>query len=153
MGYLGLLQSGCGPANTTGPTPPGTTPPGTTPPGTTPKNHFALKADLEVTAEDLGKDYAADRDAADKKYKDKTVRVTGKVESTQVDDRRVGMTLKTGGPAPLSCGVQGSFENQVKALQEGQEVTVQGILVHWGPGNAFLKTKDEISISGCELGQ
>jgi len=114
-----------------------------------------MKADLEVTAEDVGKDFVADPKAADMKYKDKLVQVTGKVEKTEANPDEVAeITLTTGTSAPLKCGIQGLYREEVKKLQPGQKITLRGFLLQWSPETTLFGKKIEayISISGCELG-
>ena len=70
------------------------------PPNVPPSAPQIPKADLTVSAEQLAKDYAANAETANAKYKGKSVRIDGKVRKVTKDDAGV-MVLELHGDAGL----------------------------------------------------
>jgi tRNA_anti-like len=84
---------------------------------------------IVVSAEQLSKDYAANRSAADSRYKGKTLRVTGIIDSLGEDDaHRLYLTFKGGGGRNIvQCTYAKSHESQLLGLSGNKSVTVTGV--------------------------
>lgn len=84
-------------------------------------------AEFTVTAEQLAKDYAADRDAANAKYKGKTVRVDGKVRKIGDDGAGVSVLELIGdGELYIKSGIGSDSRAALAALKEGQDASFVG---------------------------
>jgi len=85
---------------------------------------------IEVTAQELYSAYEANQVAADAKYKDKIVRVTGIVNTIGKDILDTPYVLLTSGGQYEMFGVQCMFDKkyelELAQLIKGQTVTVQG---------------------------
>lgn len=85
---------------------------------------------IEVTAQELYSAYEANQVAADAKYKDKTLKVTGVVESIGKDILDTPyITLTSGGQYEVwgvQCMFDEKYEPELAKLTKGQTVTVQG---------------------------
>jgi tRNA_anti-like len=75
-------------------------------------------------ADDLFKEYGKDEKAADAKYLNKVIEVTGAVGSTETNqDGGVMVILNTSDP---SSGIQCSMREKNVAIEKGKEVTIRG---------------------------
>jgi hypothetical protein len=85
---------------------------------------------LPVTAAQLAADYVADKDAADTKYLDKYLRVTGVVEHAGKDrDDNVFIALQGKDKVLIECTLDGANDDEdarALRLKKGQTVTVLG---------------------------
>jgi hypothetical protein len=81
------------------------------------------KPDFKLTAEELEKEYKADRKAFAKKYQDKVVELTGVVDFRRISHGDVLLigTEKTG---TISVAPKSDFFDQFRALSKGQSITV-----------------------------
>ncbi len=130
--FIAIL-SGCNPAppspkdaGLSANTPPAGTNPQDKPPKTEPPTVVA------VTAEDLYKEYNADRQATNSKYHGKTVEVTGPLDMVDTDNvhEQPIVNLKAG-PGVLSwvqCYFDPKDEQAVYRLTKGQSVKIQGAI-------------------------
>jgi hypothetical protein len=87
-------------------------------------NVAAMKADVTFTAAALAKEYGADEKAADAKYLNKIIEVSGTI--SEVQDNQDGgkmVILATEDPAQ---GVQCSMIDKSAKYTVGQQVTVKG---------------------------
>lgn len=83
---------------------------------------------IDVTADKLYSDYESNGVAADQKYKDKVLRVTGKINSIDKDILdKVYVTLETSNIiGSIQCYFDSSNENIAAELKKGQKITVKG---------------------------
>lgn len=85
-----------------------------------------------LTVSQLLDDYKKDSSAADKKYKGKTISVTGKVEVSDKDKKGNWMIafMRPGSTAPkdgmVICSFDKSQESRVSSVKKGDIVTLQG---------------------------
>lgn len=90
----------------------------------------AARAVIEISAAQLYEEYEANEIAADQKYKDKMLKVTGVVSSIGKDVLGSPYVVLTGGGEYEVWGVQCTFssayEPQLAKLTKGQVVTVTG---------------------------
>jgi hypothetical protein len=87
-----------------------------------------LKADFSMNAKDLLDAYNKDETAANAKYADKTIEVSGKIAEIKVEDSTCNVTLDTGDPlAAISCSFYNEEAATVKKAQVGQEVSIKGM--------------------------
>jgi len=90
----------------------------------------AAPAVIEISAAQLYEEYEANAIAADQKYKDKMLKVTGVVSSIDKDVLGSPYVVLTGGGEYEVWGVQCTFssayEPQLAKLTKGQVVTVTG---------------------------
>lgn len=82
------------------------------------------KPDVAVTAKDLLAAFDKDTASARKMYMDKVVQVTGTIKS--VDSSAIVLG-EEGTPSEVSIGFDRRHLTEVKSLQPGKAVTVQGI--------------------------
>jgi len=118
-----LLLSACGAPTTAPPTEAPPTPPPTEQPAPVPQI-------IEITAAQLYAEYEANEIAADQKYKNKMLKVTGVLSSISKDILGSPYIVLTGGGEYEVWGVQCTFssayEPQLAKLTKGQQVTVTG---------------------------
>ena len=102
------------------------------------------KSDLTISAEQLAKDYLTAPDEAAKKYKDKAVRIDGKVRKVTKDSLGV-IILELDGVEGMfvSCGIPADAAATANALKPGQAVTVVG--------NCYGKLDNRVSVDSCEF--
>jgi hypothetical protein len=81
--------------------------------------------ELTVTADQMEKDYASDKEAADKKYKDKVVRMTG-VMDKEHGEKFTDVAFKVDGEILISADVTEKYQDQARAVKDGQPITVEG---------------------------
>jgi hypothetical protein len=92
---------------------------------------------LKVSAEQLGKEYAANADAAAEKYHDKHALVDGEVAKTGTDMYEVELK----GTTPVVCSFNLRFKDPIKRLKPGQKVEVYG----------QIESKGSLRVSGESL--
>lgn len=103
------------------------------------------KPDLTVSAVELIKDYAGGKDAADRKYKGKTVRVTGTVLGVKTNADGVTVVQLNGeGGRRVDCGIAAAAAARAKALAAGQTATLQGEC-------SGSHSEDSVSVDLCEF--
>jgi hypothetical protein len=94
-------------------------------------------AAFTVTADDLANEFAANKDAANAKYMDKTILVTGKItDSVQLPTISLGKVV---------CTIDSAHLEHAASLAAGQDVKIQGQFVGY---NDLL---EEIDISKCGI--
>jgi hypothetical protein len=82
---------------------------------------------LTYTAEDFAKEYAKDKDAAEKKWKDKTIIVTGLVVETKSNDvGAINIFLKAGDKARVDCGFTAFEKDLAGKITPGEKVKLVG---------------------------
>lgn len=92
------------------------------------KNMQAAKADLTVDAAALFKEFSTDETAANAKYLDKTVAVSGKVkETTKTDDGTVKVNLETGDSFGVLCELDPLSKHPRTDFTEGETVAFKGL--------------------------
>lgn len=91
-----------------------------------PTSSAPVSAD-EIAAEDLFAEYQKDKDAADSKYKGKTIVVRGTVDTSKVDSTNPYITMKTSSTIlRVQCIFPKSDSSAVSGLSKGQSVRVRG---------------------------
>lgn len=91
-------------------------------------NRHAAKADFILTASELHDEFTADEPAANLKYFGKTIELTGRITSVNLDeDRMVSIVLKT---SDNRSSVVCTFRNPVdpRTIQTMKPITVRGEL-------------------------
>jgi hypothetical protein len=85
------------------------------------------KADFQLSASSLASEFEADETAASKKYIDKIVEISGRVESIEMgSDSTINVTLKVAGAsAGVICAFQGRGIDDVK-VKKGDIATMRG---------------------------
>ena len=89
----------------------------------------SAKTDITLAATELFSAFEADEAAANAKFLDKKVQVTGKVLQVETDGEGiVGITLEAGGMlGGVLCKLDRLSEHKRTTFQEGEEVTFKGI--------------------------
>lgn len=93
-----------------------------------PKSPYVLNVDAELTANQLYNAYNENEIAADKKYKNKKLAVTGIVSGISEVLGKVTVDLKVGGRfefTTIKCSIDD--KDMVASLRKGQKITVIGI--------------------------
>lgn len=92
------------------------------------KNMITAKADMAIDATTLFNEFSNDETAANAKYLDKTVAVSGVVkETTQSDDGTVKVSLDTGSEFGVLCELDPLSKHPRTSFTEGETVTFKGI--------------------------
>lgn len=85
------------------------------------------KSDLQISAEALFTDFESDEAAANEKYNDKLVEVTGKVVEVSSDDSGiVNVILDSGSMFGVVCKLDELTEHKRTEFSKGEEVTFKG---------------------------
>ena len=101
------------------------------------KPHPKPKNGIQVTATNLAKEFGADEKAANTKYLDKPIEVTGTInEATKNQDSALTVVLDTGDPM---SGVQCTLSDKKAANTKGQTVTVTGFCSGYNLGYVSLR--------------
>ena len=91
------------------------------------ENMQAAKADMAMDAAALFNEYNADEAAANAKYLDKTIAVSGKVkEATKADDGTVKVNLDTGSDFGVLCELDPLSQHPRTDFTVGETVTFKG---------------------------
>lgn len=101
-------------------------------------------AAIRISAADLAKEYAADGEAAVKKYDKKYLVITGEVVSKEFNSVGAGaVVLKTGNKVKVECSFTADEKDVVKAFKVGQSIKVVGqFTLNFASG-------DEVSVYFC----
>lgn len=92
------------------------------------KDMQAAKADMAIDAAVLFNEFNTDETAANAKYLDKTVAVSGKVkESTKTEDGTVKVSLETGSEFGVFCELDPLSQHARTDFPAGETVTFKGI--------------------------
>ncbi len=87
----------------------------------------SAKADLAIDAAALFNEYSADETAANAKYLDKMIAVSGKVkETTKAEDGTVKVSLNTGSDFGVLCELDPLSKHPRTEFTEGETVTFKG---------------------------
>jgi len=99
----------------------------------------------KVSPHQLYADYEANEVAADLKYKDKVLIVTGKVQEITKDyDDQICVTIYTGDIiGTIRCSFATSHTNEVAGLEKGQSITIKG--------KCEGKSIFNVNLGGCSL--
>lgn len=99
---------------------------------------------LSVTAVDLSKEYAGNKDSAKKKYDDMWVIVEGELQETKPANNQ--LVIKGEGPVKIVCSFAGNAidKERMDAVKAGQTVKVVGKAAMPGSGN-------EIALKYCMM--
>jgi hypothetical protein len=97
------------------------------------KKEESRKPDVTTTAEQMAKEFLADEKAAEAKYKDKIIEITGPVAQLIFDDDRAGVSLKGAKKdekdflgISFNCGLQPGYRDTGARLGKDQKVQVVG---------------------------
>ena len=93
------------------------------------KNMARAEADVALNAPDLFSAFEADESAANQKYLDKVIKVTGTVkEVSKGDDGNISVTLETGNELfGVICQLDNLSKQEKTDFQPGEKVTFKGI--------------------------
>jgi hypothetical protein len=82
---------------------------------------------VQAKAEDLAAEFAKDKEATVKKYREKTVIIAGVVESKRSNDLgAIKVILKSAGPVRTQCGFTAFEKAEAEKLQPGERVRIVG---------------------------
>ena len=93
------------------------------------QNMQKAEADMKVNAEELFSAFASDETAANEKYLDKVLAVTGEVKSVNTSEEgTVTITLNAGSEMfGVTCELDALSEHAKTDFQPGETITVKGI--------------------------
>lgn len=84
-------------------------------------------ADLKISAEQLFTEFETDENAANEKYLDKLVQVSGTVQSADTDENGITkVILDSGGMFGVVCQLDELSEHKRKDFSEGEQVNFKG---------------------------
>jgi Leucine-rich repeat (LRR) protein len=82
---------------------------------------------ITITAQQLAKEYAADKEAANKKYTDKYLIITGEVADKEFNSAgAASVTLKVDGNVKVKCSFTAFEKGMVKPIKVGQQLKAVG---------------------------
>jgi hypothetical protein len=91
------------------------------------KSTSSKSADLGIRSEILFNEFAKDENAANVKYLDKVISITGVVTNVTIEDGLSIVTLKTASDMfGVICKMEGDDE-KVKSVKAGDEITIKGV--------------------------
>ena len=91
------------------------------------KDLSSVKADIEISANDLMNAYLKNDAAANTFYLNKTIDVKGKVKSVDIDRGFYTVLLGTDvEDNSISCLIDSTHNEEAKKIQKGNEVTIRG---------------------------
>lgn len=92
------------------------------------KNMQRQGADFELSAADLYSEFENDESAANTKYLDKVLQVTGNIREIIKEDEKVSVILETGNlMGGITCELDGFSEHDFSAFNEGDQLSLKGI--------------------------
>lgn len=91
------------------------------------KNMEDAKADLAIEATALFNEFNTDEAAANAKYLDKTIAVTGTVKEASNADNTVKVNLETGSDFGVLCEFDPLTKHSRTDFQPGEKVTLKGL--------------------------
>jgi hypothetical protein len=101
---------------------------------------------IRVSARQLAKEYAADAQAADKKYRGKYLLVEGEVADKQLDKTEFTTVYLTGeGKTRILCGFPSFKKEETVTVQTGQPLTVLGLY------NSPLTPDQPVGLNPCDV--
>ena len=102
-----------------------------------------------LSADELAKEYAKDVAAAQKKYDNKWLILTGEVDKVEKGKQELGeaarVVFKTEAGPRVECGLFGAYKEKIPSLKPGQKLKVLGEYDH------AYSTKDLVSLSSGVL--
>jgi hypothetical protein len=86
-----------------------------------------VKTELSVSSSELFSDYEIDEVAANVKYLDKFMEVSGQVRSKSTDEMGVNLVLEAGNDFfGINCAMEKGQEEIISTFNEGDEIIVKG---------------------------
>lgn len=86
-----------------------------------------VKTDYTVQSKVLFADFEADETAANAKYLDKFIEVSGVVRSKNQDEMGVNLVLEAGNDFfGINCAIEKGQEEAVEKVKDGDQVTIKG---------------------------
>ncbi len=99
---------------------------------------------IPITAAELAKEYAADREATVKKYDGKHLVLTGEVVAKEFNSAgAAGMELKADGKVKVQCSFTAFEKDVTKPIKVGQKITVVGEFT------LNFASRDEVTLYFC----
>ena len=95
-------------------------------PESTPAEMKAAKAELSVTARTIAYDYNENEVAANLKYENKIIQVSGSIEDISKDFGQYSISLVGSNYKGVLCSFNGNVAEQLAALRSGQMITIKG---------------------------
>ncbi len=108
----------------------------------------ATPVPIEITAAEMMADYDANEVAADMKYRNKWVIITGEIGSISEVLGRKYVSLAEGGLLPVSrvhCHFENRHADQLVDLRKGQDVSMRGRVDGYDIGN--------VTVSNCTVAE
>lgn len=90
------------------------------------ENMEKAKADVSIDAGQLFNEYNADQTAADAKYLDKTIAVSGKVKEMSKEEGGVKVILETGADFSVVCTLDPMVQHARTDFATGEQVSFKG---------------------------
>ncbi|MEI6410686.1 MAG: hypothetical protein WCR52_14950 [Bacteroidota bacterium] len=90
------------------------------------ENMERAKADITIEAAQLFNDYNADQTAADAKYLDKTIAISGKVKEVSKEEGSIKVILETGSDFSVVCTLDGLSQHPRTDFPVGEQVIMKG---------------------------
>lgn len=92
------------------------------------KNMQRQGADFELSASDLYSDFENDESAANTKYLDKIIQVSGNIREIIKEEDKVSIILETGNLlGGITCELDDHSQHDISSLSEGDQLILKGI--------------------------
>lgn len=116
------------------------------------KNIEGAKTDFKFTAEAFVKEFENNNvDSAEKKYLDKVIEVSGKVERVEARDSISNVIFKVGDLYELYFETYPEHNAEAKALKPGQQITIKAIFADAEAPDAELELNGALKLRKCSF--
>jgi len=115
-----------------------------------PSPNAASAAAIEITADALGEEYAKDRDAAQKKYQGKILRITANHLTTLYEMVYLATGQKFPSGQPIRVSMRFQKEDDAKELADLEQIVVEGRV---GEAGVFGPSLEEFKIVSKKMNQ
>lgn len=116
------------------------------------KNIEGAKTDFKFTAEAFVKEFETSNvDSAEKKYLDKVIEVSGKVERVEAGDSISNVIFKVGDMYEIYFETYPEHNAEAKALKPGQETTIKAIFADAEAPDAELELNGALKLRKCSF--
>lgn len=109
------------------------------------------KADIQLSDKDLLKHFTEDKQAANLKYENKIMELTGTVKKTEVNDSICTVIFDEGGDFIIIANCDLLAKTDVQHLKEGDNIRIKGIYSGYIINDETFMIPAEIKLDKCTL--
>ncbi len=115
------------------------------------RNIQGEKESFSVSAEQLVNDFVTDVDAANAKYLDQVIVVTGTVATIEEDQLEQKVVLLEVGESGVSCTFMLETNDNAEELKEGEEVKIKGVVRLGASYDEDLEMAEFAILEKCDI--